>query len=158
MHGVTGPMTADIDTCEDLSTLVTFGAIDMYPTDTTCFTAILVTSRDDEDGTVIRESVDLANNFIDNHPELKQCSGFDFLPGDANTDGVVNVADAVYIINYLFLYGPPPSPYPNFSCDANGDCAGNVGDAVYIISHVFKGGPAPVTLDQWVNLCGWPPY
>jgi hypothetical protein len=28
--------------------------------------------------------------------------------GDANGDGTVNVADAVYLINYIFKGGPPP--------------------------------------------------
>jgi Dockerin type I domain len=28
--------------------------------------------------------------------------------GDVNTDGTVNVSDAVYIINYVFVGGPPP--------------------------------------------------
>ena len=28
--------------------------------------------------------------------------------GDANCDGVVNSADVVYLINYLFINGPPP--------------------------------------------------
>ena len=30
--------------------------------------------------------------------------------GDVNCDGEVNIADVVYIINYLFLGGPPPFP------------------------------------------------
>jgi hypothetical protein len=28
--------------------------------------------------------------------------------GDCNGDGEVNIADAVYLVNYLFLGGPPP--------------------------------------------------
>ena len=28
--------------------------------------------------------------------------------GDANSDGTVNVSDAVYIINYVFVGGPVP--------------------------------------------------
>ncbi|NIT58616.1 MAG: hypothetical protein GWN00_21035 [Aliifodinibius sp.] len=34
--------------------------------------------------------------------------------GDANCDGVVNVSDAVWIINYVFISGNEP-------CDTNGD-------------------------------------
>lgn len=62
--------------------------------------------------------------------------------GDANGDGSVNVADAVYIINYVFKGGPAPDPV--CAGDANGDGGVNVGDAVYLIAYVFLGGPAPV--------------
>ncbi len=76
----------------------------------------------------------------------------DCLPGDANGDGVVDVADAVRGICWLFYPGffcPPPYPYPTCSGDANGDCGFNVGDAVYIIGYVFKDGDPPPTCDQW---------
>jgi len=61
--------------------------------------------------------------------------------GDANADGVVNVGDAVYIINYVFNGGA--APIPVVSGDANCDGAINVGDAVFIINYIFKGGDAP---------------
>jgi len=61
--------------------------------------------------------------------------------GDANSDGAVNVGDAVFIINYVFKGGQAPSPV---ECgNANCDAAVNVGDAVFIINYVFKGGAAP---------------
>jgi hypothetical protein len=61
--------------------------------------------------------------------------------GDANSDGTVNVGDAVFLINYVFKGGAAPTP----GCvgDANGDENANVGDAVYLINFVFKGGPGP---------------
>jgi outer membrane protein assembly factor BamB len=62
--------------------------------------------------------------------------------GDANGDGEANVADAVYLIAYIFKFGPPPEPL--CAGDANGDGDVNVADAVYLISYVFKGGPPPV--------------
>lgn len=62
-------------------------------------------------------------------------------PGDVNDDGVVDVADVVYMIGYAFLYGPPP-PCPS-QADANCDYGMNVGDAVYLIGYIFKGGPPP---------------
>jgi hypothetical protein len=65
-----------------------------------------------------------------------------YICGDANGDGVINVGDPVYLINYLFLFGPPPGPI--CKGDANGDGSTNVGDAVYLISHIFKNGPAPL--------------
>ena len=65
--------------------------------------------------------------------------------GDANGDEAVNLADAVYIINYVFKGGPPPDPPA--SGDANGDGAADLADAVYIINFIFKGGLPPVCLD-----------
>ncbi|MDD4050743.1 MAG: dockerin type I domain-containing protein, partial [candidate division Zixibacteria bacterium] len=61
--------------------------------------------------------------------------------GDVNNDGKINVADAVYIISYIFRSGPAPvfSPEGDVNCDGKT----NIGDAIYIISYVFRGGPAP---------------
>ena len=61
--------------------------------------------------------------------------------GDANADGVIDVGDLVYLINYLFKSGPLPKPYQ--AGDAN--CSGTVdiGDVVYLINYLFKGGLPP---------------
>ena len=61
--------------------------------------------------------------------------------GDFNTDGLINVGDAVCIINYIFKGGPAPNPV----CigDANADGSVNVADALWIINYVFKGGMPP---------------
>lgn len=61
--------------------------------------------------------------------------------GDVNSDGGVNIGDAVYLLNHVFKGGPPPNPLQ--AGDVNGDTKVNVADAVYLINHVFKGGPAP---------------
>ena len=77
----------------------------------------------------------LSHGFWQEFPAYGDC-------GDANSDGGVNVGDAVFIISYVFKGGPPPDPI----CvgDANGDGGVNIGDAVYLIAYVFKGGPPPV--------------
>lgn len=65
-----------------------------------------------------------------------------YMLGDVNLDGSVNVSDAVYIINYVFVGGQPPQPIleaGNVNCDPTV----NVSDAVYIINYVFVGGSAP---------------
>jgi Zn-dependent metalloprotease len=64
-----------------------------------------------------------------------------YVCGDANADLTVNVGDAVYLINCIFLGGP--NPHPPVAGDANSDGMVNVGDAVYLINHVFNGGPEP---------------
>lgn len=66
--------------------------------------------------------------------------------GDANGDDAINVSDAVYIINYVFVDGPIPDPIE--SADANCDETVNVSDAVYIINFVFVDGFAPCDVDD----------
>jgi hypothetical protein len=158
MTGTDGPSIASLDSCEEISTLVTFDIYDLHPGDTLCASAILVTSRDDADVAKLKTAVDMANDFLDNHFEIT--CGIDFFdpPGDANNDGTVNIGDAVYIIAYIFSGGPAPDPFPTYCGDPNGDCQCNVGDAVYIINYVFGGGSPPVYVHMWSAYCGWPPY
>jgi aminopeptidase N len=63
-------------------------------------------------------------------------------PGDANVDGNVDLSDIVYIINYIFHYGPAPD-MPDWA-DANADCLVNIGDPVYLVHYLFKEGAVPV--------------
>jgi hypothetical protein len=63
------------------------------------------------------------------------------IPGDANGDMRITVGDAVYIVNYVFRNGAPPSPVA--VGDANGDGRINAGDAAYLIAYLFRQGPAP---------------
>jgi hypothetical protein len=65
-----------------------------------------------------------------------------YLCGDCNGDGVVNVSDVVYLINYLFIDGPVPVPWKSGDC--NGDGNVNVTDVVYLINYLFIDGPPPV--------------
>jgi outer membrane protein assembly factor BamB len=64
-----------------------------------------------------------------------------FVRGDANGDGQINLADAVYVATYLFIGGPVPNPLE--AGDANCDGAVDVADDVYIINYLFIGGPPP---------------
>jgi len=64
-----------------------------------------------------------------------------YVNGDADCDGSLNVADAIYIINYVFKGGPAPLPYA--AADANCDGVVGVADAVCIVNYIFKGGPPP---------------
>ncbi len=67
------------------------------------------------------------------------------LCGDTNDDDIVNVSDAVYIINYVFMGGNPPNPIQ--SGDANCDEIANISDAVWVINYVFAGGYNPCDTD-----------
>ena len=68
------------------------------------------------------------------------CHG-DWICGDANGDGKVNVGDVVYLVTYLYHDGPPPTPLE--AGDVNSDGAINVGDVVYLVSYLYRDGPPP---------------
>jgi hypothetical protein len=61
--------------------------------------------------------------------------------GDANADATVDIADAVYLIAYIFSGGSAPSPL--LAGDANCDSTVDISDAVYLIGYTLGGGPAP---------------
>ncbi len=62
--------------------------------------------------------------------------------GDANGDGMVNITDAVYIMNYIFGGGPAPVPFA-FVGDADCNLRTDISDVVRLVSWIFGGGPAP---------------
>lgn len=64
-----------------------------------------------------------------------------YILADANSDCLVNVADVVFVINYLLVNGPPPCPY--HAGDVNCDGEVNIADPIYLINHLFLGGPPP---------------
>jgi hypothetical protein len=69
--------------------------------------------------------------------------------GDMQPDGVVNILDIVYLINYKFLIPPGPPPYSLVKADVNHDGVINVQDIVYLINYKFlvPPGPAPQCYD-----------
>jgi hypothetical protein len=87
-----------------------------------------------------------------NHVNSDSCSftwnftyGGLYICGDANADQGVNVSDAVYVINYVFIGGNPPNPLESGDCNCDG--AVNVSDAVWVINFVFIGGNEPCDTD-----------
>jgi hypothetical protein len=61
--------------------------------------------------------------------------------GDANNDGKINIADVIFLTNYLFIAGPPPDPWAQG--DVNCDSQINSEDVVYLMNFLFQGGPFP---------------
>jgi parallel beta-helix repeat protein len=61
--------------------------------------------------------------------------------GDVNQDGVINIADVIYLVNYLFIGGLAPSPL--WIGDVNCDSAVDIGDVIYLINYLFCSGAAP---------------
>jgi hypothetical protein len=64
-----------------------------------------------------------------------------FVRGDANADGIIDVGDVIYLVNYLYRHGTAPDPQALGDC--NCDDLINLGDVVYLVSYLFKGGPPP---------------
>jgi hypothetical protein len=64
-----------------------------------------------------------------------------FKCGDATGDGVVDASDLVYLLNYLFVGGPPPHPLAagDVTCDGIVDSS----DLVYLLNYLFAHGPLP---------------
>jgi hypothetical protein len=65
-----------------------------------------------------------------------------YICGDANGDGLVSISDIVYLINYIFKFGPEPEVLKKG--DANGDGKTSISDVVYLINYLLKGGPPPI--------------
>jgi hypothetical protein len=65
-----------------------------------------------------------------------------FRRGDPNSDGAINITDGIYILNFLFLGGPPPTCAE--AANPNDDKSVNITDGIYILNFLFLGGPAPV--------------
>lgn len=72
---------------------------------------------------------------------------------DGKEEERLDLSDAIWLLEFLFLGGDPPVP---LGCDetgelslwlngdVNGDWQRNVSDAVYLLTYLFSGGPEPV--------------
>ena len=60
--------------------------------------------------------------------------------GDANNDGVVDVADVVAIVNYIL--NKPGENFNEQAADVNGDGVIDVADVVAVVNIILKGGNA----------------
>ncbi len=92
---------------------------------------------------VIAFVADATTGYVDAVLEAAVGSGDPtFRRGDANTDGVVNIADAVFVLAHLFAHGAVP-PCRD-AADANDDGTVNIADAIRVLGHLFGGtGPLP---------------
>ncbi len=73
---------------------------------------------------------------------LPVSADYPFSRGDANADGDINIADAVFLLNYLFAGGEIPPCLD--AVDANDDGKLSIADAVKVLYSLFGGiGPLP---------------
>lgn len=72
-----------------------------------------------------------------------------YWPGDVTFDGeLVDVADVVYLLNYIYKNGPTP-PHP-ISADVNGpDRLIDIEDVIYLMNYLYRHGPNPLPGDPW---------
>ncbi|MGE4619706.1 MAG: dockerin type I domain-containing protein [Planctomycetota bacterium] len=75
-----------------------------------------------------------------------------FMRGDANDDGSLNLADAIFMINYFFGDGTAASC--SAAADSNSDFTIDLGDVIYLINHQFLDGAPPAS--PWPG-CGADP-
>ncbi len=79
--------------------------------------------------------------FVPRH-NLPVCFTISFATvGDANSDGVIDNGDVVYLINYLYKSGPSPVPLQVGDC--NCDEIVDIGDVVFLINYLFRDGDPP---------------
>jgi len=71
---------------------------------------------------------------IDSLPACEEC-----LCGDCNGDTRITVADATYIVSYIYRTGPGMA----CDCDVNVDTRITIADATYIVAYIYRGGPEP---------------
>ncbi|MEP0828393.1 MAG: trypsin-like peptidase domain-containing protein [bacterium] len=64
-----------------------------------------------------------------------------FICGDVDANGRVNILDATYLIRYLYRGGESPSPRE--AGDLNGSGEINLVDIIYLVSYLFKEGQEP---------------
>ena len=78
-------------------------------------------------------------------------SGFPALEsGDVNSDGDLDVSDAVSLLSWLYMGGADPAPLAcatgyaaSSSGDLNRDSDIDLSDPIYLLAHLYKGGPEP---------------
>jgi hypothetical protein len=64
-----------------------------------------------------------------------------FVRGEADGNCLVNLTDAIFILNHLFSGGTAPSCPDAADTDDSGLV--DLADGVYLLNHLFQGGPAP---------------
>ncbi|MFH1892916.1 MAG: dockerin type I domain-containing protein [Candidatus Zixiibacteriota bacterium] len=98
-------------------------------------------------GTVSQTAVDMSSsaNYRLFHGYWQEFGSTDFICGDVDASGAVDIDDVVYLIQYIFAGGPAPDPLESGDADCSG--AIDIDDVVYLITYIFSGGNAPCDPD-----------
>jgi hypothetical protein len=76
-----------------------------------------------------------------NYIPYQTVTTMDYICGDITGDGVVNIADVVFLVYYLYKGYPPPDP-PEVA-DCNADEVVNVADIVCMVNYLYRAGYPP---------------
>jgi len=83
--------------------------------------------------------IPVVNDVIGFHSDLVSVG---FICGDADSDGKLNLLDAIFVINYLYRGGPEPLNL--IAVDINEKEGLNLLDVIYLINYLYRSGPEPV--------------
>lgn len=92
--------------------------------------------------------IDIAGNLTSGQPFVIQAEVKvgGHIPGDLNTDGIVDISDLVALVDYMFSGGPAPKPVA--LADVDGSCVQDISDIVYMVENMFFGGPPLQVCDR----------
>ena len=91
---------------------------------------------------VVGSSVVIAGQATDTLFQLLVVSdGPDFIRGDADSSGTLNLADAIFTATWIYSDGQAPACRD--ACDANDDGRLDISDPIYTLLHLFTGSAPP---------------
>jgi hypothetical protein len=62
---------------------------------------------------------------------------------DHDPTGQIDIADLVYLVDFMFTGGPAPECFDEGDVDGNGVVPIDISDLVYLVDYMFTGGPPP---------------
>jgi len=74
--------------------------------------------------------------------EIQYMLGVWYLPGDVDLSEAIDIADLVYVVDWMFTGGPAPIAHDAAQMDGLGEV--DISDLVYIVDYMFNDGPPPV--------------
>jgi len=83
-----------------------------------------------------------SSNDINNNGTLDECEIGGFKRGDAESDAVINLTDAIGIFRFLFQAASAPTCLEGADVDDNGKV--NITDGIYLLLFLFGNGAAPL--------------
>ncbi len=91
---------------------------------------------------VVHGGASVFPTFVDATLTMLPIVPVEYVSGDCNGDGSVDLADPIWSWAELFERGPAALCVQ--SCDANGDSVYDISDSIFLLSYLFQGGAPPV--------------